>query len=394
MLIATLAVLTLFYCWVGYVNIQSILMIWLILQVAVLDIAVQYDDGNEMPLHHINPGLYDLSVHSLNSSVIHIPPYVSSTKLPVIQAHGSGSGEVVEVGLYQRGIHCPSLRHPLAVKYVSVQVDLRQEPNALGYIQSDSSHDNNPSGESWLPEEQKLDAGNKLNYRAKHINRTFTKKETYFQAHNNIPHSSVFRHPQVVSGPDDTLLIEARDIANVDYMPHTEALLQVADSRFASRRFSATGVYLMVALISILSLSVSVFLFLYCRRKYSAKYKLMSHGSTYDANDWVWIGSKALQGSPTLNVGCLNGSSRDRDTDGRLTQLSTDDSGFVSLFRSDHSSTVSTYEGSKCSMTVRSNPLEDNMDVGSYEAEWDYKKLGLTYDQLAAYFDGLEESFA
>ena len=54
---------------------------------------------------------------------------------------------------------------------------------------------------------------------------------------------------------------------------------------------------------------------------------------------------------------------------------------------SNRSSTVSEYQGEEVNIRITTNPRAE-------EVNWDYKAMGLDYDELMDYFDNLKESVA
>ena len=120
-------------------------------------------------------------------------------------------------------------------------------------------------------------------------------------------------------------------------------------------------------------------------------------GSVSNAKDWVWIGRATLERSNGGRSRPAHASLMpEEDFNGnQMLTPSPPTSNPPSAPASNRNSTVSTYEGSECSIRITSNPLrESSSDMGFNEAEWDYEKLGLTYDQLMDYFENLKESSA
>ena len=174
------------------------------------------------------------------------------------------------------------------------------------------------------------------------------------------------------------------------------------------------GMYVLLAVfcvaISVFLINCVVFMVRY-RRKHRPRKKHKE--PVYQANDWVWIGRATLERN-AVNTQCSQSLMPAEDFNGNHTQQgscgnSAGNSASNSAQSSNRNSFVSTIKGSECSIRITANPLpeedqvpqqkspnsaRDSVSTHSAEHQWDYEAMGLTYDQLAEYFDNLKESSA
>jgi transmembrane protein 132 len=158
----------------------------------------------------------------------------------------------------------------------------------------------------------------------------------------------------------------------------------------------------MYVLLAVFCVGLSVFfincvVFMYRHKKKQAA-KGNKGGTVAQVNDWVWIGRATLERN-AINTQCSQTLMPINDFNGNQANSSVPvDSGIHSAQSSNRSSFVSTIKGSECSIRITANPLpEDNPADNnnlSREPEWDYEAMGMTYEQLAEYFDNLKESTA
>lgn len=364
-------------------------------QDAVLDIRLQYSDGTEMPLEHVDPAHFDLKVQSLNTHVVHVPSYTASTFQPSIHAIGVGRGKLVKVVLRQPSAACQYRRRPLAFNYVDIQVDFTKDSNLMDRVQSDAIFDNNRASDRWDDKGEK-----KKNMKfdpPTDIDDHFLNKEDYFKnQHDKYPVLSA-------SGPADPKVIPV-EIA-FDNMeeerkkpPRQEALEQAINTDSSSPKPFVIAMYVMVSVFFVVTINCVLFTYRYYRRKRLPKDGTEQQGSVSNAKDWVWIGRATLERNGAHHTRCPHTLMPEEDFNGNQMLVhppsSNASSNPPSAPNSNRNSTVSTYEGSECSIRITSNPLRDSADLGFNEAEWDYEKLGMTYDQLMEYFENLKESTA
>jgi len=94
-------------------------------QEALLDVSLAFDDGTLFPLSLLPPSDYQLTVETLNSSVIsHAPPRHSHLPGPRLVAMASGRGDLVRVTL-SPGSECSAASKPSAVRVAVAHVDVR-----------------------------------------------------------------------------------------------------------------------------------------------------------------------------------------------------------------------------------------------------------------------------
>lgn len=364
-------------------------------QDAVLDIMLQYSDGTEMPLEHVSLEHFDLKVQSLNTHVVHVPSQPRSTAQPSIRAIGVGSGKLVKVVMRQPASSCQYRRRPLAFHYVDIQVDFTKDSNVMGRLQSDAFYDNNRASDRWQEKGEKKN-NPKFDPLPADIDRHFLNKEDYFKnQHDKFPELSA-------SGPADPKVIPVEiafdNMEEKKKPPRQEALEQAIDTGSSSPKPFVIGMYVMVSVFFVVTVNCVLFTYRYYRRKRVPKDDTGQQGSVSNAKDWVWIGPATLQRSGAHNTRCPHALMPEEDFNGNQMLVhppsSSSGSNPNSAPNSNRNSTVSTYEGSECSIRITSNPLRDSADMGFNEAEWDYEKLGLTYDQLMDYFENLKESSA
>lgn len=375
-------------------------------QDALLDITLQYSDGTEMPLTHVDPADFDLKVQSLNTHVVDIPAYPKSSAQPSIRAIGVGHGELVKVILRQPDTpashSCSFRRRPLAFTYVDISVDFSKDSNALGHpAMQDAKFDHNRASDRWEDEQKGKDKfKDPATIDLHDIDSHFLNKEKYFKhQHEKFPELSP-------SGPSDPKVIPV-EIAFTDYEqeskepPQQEALEQVIDTGSQHPKPFVIAMYVMMSVFFVVTVNCVLFTYRYYRHKRLPKDSVSQQGSVRDANDWVWIGRATLERNGAHHARCPHTLMPEEDFNGNQMLVhhpSSSSSGVSSNAgsapNSNRNSTVSTYEGSECSIRITSNPLRDSADMGFNEAEWDYEKLGLTYDQLMDYFDNLKESTA
>lgn len=377
-------------------------------QESLLDITLQYSDGSRMPLRHVDPADFDLKVQSLNTHVVDIPPYTKSSPYPKIRAIGVGHGELVKVIMKQPASACQFKRRPLALTYVDISVDFSKDSNVLGHPAMQDAkfdHHNRASDRSW--EDQRKDSDkftDPTTIDFHHVDSHFFNKEEYFKRqHEKFPELSP-------AGRSDPKVIPV-EIAFTDYeeeskeAPQQEALEQALDTDSSQVKPFFIGLYVMASVVFVVAVSCALFTYRYYRRKHLPKSNAALQGSISNANDWVWIGRATLERNGAHHTRCPHTLMPEEDFNGNQMLVHPPSSGGGSVAgcansnagsapNSNRNSTVSTYEGSECSIRITSNPLRDSADMGFNEAEWDYEKLGLTYDQLMDYFDNLKESTA
>lgn len=179
-------------------------------------------------------------------------------------------------------------------------------------------------------------------------------------------------------------------------------------------------------ILSVVCVAMTVFLvnciIFYVR--YKRKQKPHKAGSTEaikNANDWVWIGRATLErnsvytrSSRTLMPeedfnGNVNSQTQRPLSVGSASSASSgsqaSSSGVSSnpTNNSNRNSVISTYKGSECSIRITANPLTEEGAMGGVPEEtqseagapqWDYEAMGMSYEELLQYFDGLKESNA
>lgn len=376
-------------------------------QDALLDITLQYSDGTRMPLIHVDPDHFDLKLQLLSNQVVQVPSYPQSLVQPSIRAIGVGSGKLVKVLMRQPQGVCYYRRRPLAVAHVNIQVDFSKDGNGMGRVQSDAFFDNNRASERWQGDDTSKknsnDHGPKFDPSPVDIDNHFLNKEDYFKhQHEKFPELSAVgaQDPKVIPVEIAFDKMEAAtSVGTKKKPPRQEALEQAIDTGSSVPRPFVIGMYVMVSVFFVVTVNCVLFSYRYYRRKQAPKNGSTAgqQGSVSNAKDWVWIGRATLERNNAQNTRCMHALMPEEDFNGN--QMPAHPPGPLlsnppSVPNSNRNSTVSTYEGSECSIRITSNPLRDSGDVGFNEAEWDYEKLGLTYEQLMDYFENLKESTA
>ncbi|XP_025092011.1 transmembrane protein 132C-like [Pomacea canaliculata] len=373
-------------------------------QDAVLDITLQYTDGSRMPLEYVDPSHFDLKVQSLNIHVVDVPTNNKASYQPGIRPIGSGRGKLIKVILRQPASICQYKRRPLASSHVNIHVDFSKDSNAVGRVQSDAFYDHNRASdrrEDHTSEDKDTKPG--------HISPDYdfdthaVDKQKYFtHQHGKFPELSVAApsNPKVIP-----VEIAFNGMKESGSSPQQEALEQAIDTSRSNSKPFLIPLYVLVSVFFVVAVSCVLFTMRYYRRKRMPKDSSSSHGSVSNAKDWVWIGRATLERNGNHYTRCQHALMPEEDFNGNQMlsrppsssngkAASTSASNPSSAPNSNRNSTVSTYEGSECSIRITSNPLRDSIDGGFNEAEWDYEKLGLTYEQLMDYFANLKESTA
>lgn len=375
-------------------------------QEGIIDISLQFSDDTRIPLKYVDPDDYYLDI---STSYHHLVGLVEDSKpyQPRIVALKEGRGELFKI-LFKLGKKCRKKKSlPLQTDIVMVNADFSL-PNTISndhYLSDYPDHNNHASERR---DNKRLD---KPHYSFK----SHPKEDPFTYEDKNSKGSSKFSK---VNPPDNQLY-------GVDYNLH-ENLKKVAHDYNINENQKHQGVSSrkqavsanepekkpaevpgltpleigMYVLLAVFCVGLSVFfincvVFMYRHKKNQAA-KGNKGGTVAQANDWVWIGRATLERN-AINTECSQTLMPVNDFNGNQANTSAlVDSGIHSAQSSNRSSYVSTIKGSECSIRITANPLpEENLPENVIrEPEWDYEAMGMTYDQLAEYFDNLKESTA
>ncbi|KAK3084625.1 hypothetical protein FSP39_016486 [Pinctada imbricata] len=370
---------------------------------AVLDIVIQFSDDTKFPLKYVTYSDYFLEVSPINQHIIGLASYSEGRPYePKIVAMNEGRGECLRVVL-KVGDMCLKKRSvDLALDHVFVESDfsLANEVNSGTYLRDDSYGNNRASDRhdnygivKKIPFELSNGHKAKLNLN----NEDDITNEKFGKSKKNSKES------QVIPFPSDL----AKKLPQESPQTKKEPLKAPAEQNGLTPL--EIGMYVLLAVfcvaISVFLVNCIVFMVRY-KRKHKPRKKHKE--PVYQANDWVWIGKATLERN-AINTQCSQSLMPAEDFNGNHTPPPTSrgNSSSSSAQNSNRNSFVSTIKGSECSIRITANPLpeddgagnhqpkaQDSASTHSSEPKWDYEAMGLTYDQLADYFDNLKESSA
>jgi hypothetical protein len=289
------------------------------------------------------------------------------------------------------------------------QVDFSKDSGGLGRVQMDAFYDNshnNRASDRWQEDEEAAkkslasDMTGAFDAAAPaKVDTHFLNKEEYFKQ-PKFPEMNVGMHdPNII--PVEIAFDSAQSAGKKP--PRQEALAQAIDPSHHTPRPFVIAMYVVLGVLLVVMVGGVTFAYRHYRRKHQAAKGTSQHGSVSNAKDWVGRATlernHAAHSAPTSITHPLL---PQQDFNGNVAHPQASlpppllcSSNPSSAPNSNRNSTVSTYEGSECSIRITSNPLRDSCaDGGFTEAEWDYERLGLTYDQLMDYFENLRESSA
>ena len=331
---------------------------------------VNFTDGTRLPLRQVAPDDYYLNLDTLNNHVVGFR-IMSSPDRPRVIALGQGKGELVKLSL-ELGDDCQRRKsRPLAVSYVYVNVDfsknVKEETEILRDVPNEK--DDNSTYENDYNYNNKEDEK-----KGSQIDKTSKRKV-----------------------PDD--VEKEGPVYKKQQMSPTQG------------GFLKTGIYVLLGVFSL----AAVLIFIICGALvYRYQHKRVpkdKQDPVSEVNDWVWLGPSTLERN-SINTDCSQALMSEEDFNGnqirhaRSETPSTSTSNRNSMnSSSNRNSVVSTYRGSECSIRITSNPLPEfttparpNSTPRSIEGknpqEYDWEGMGMSHDEMVAYFENLKESTA
>lgn len=349
---------------------------------------MEYSDETRIPLKHVSPDDYNLAVSTSYRHLVGLVPKESKPYQPKIVAIKEGRGELfkIEFGLGKKCHKKKTL--PLQTDIVIINADFSL-PNTISnddqYLADWPDHNNQPSERR---EHKRLD---KPDYSFKSPQDDDKYKERNKYDKKGVPESQVYG---IGIDLNQNLEQMAKSSKNMAYPANNEPEKTPAEDPGLSPL--EIGMYVLLGVFGVVFTVFFAIVLMYRHKKKQAMNK--SKGATVaQANDWVWIGSATLERN-AINTECSQTLMSPNDFNGNRATSAPVDSGVHSAQSSNRSSFVSTIKGSECSIRITANPLPEELpndnNNTNQEPEWDYEAMGMTYDQLADYFDNLKESTA
>lgn len=384
-------------------------------QSGILDIHIEFSDGTRFPLDRVSDTDYYLEVVNRNHILIKvIGNFVSNLSKIKVYAVSDGRAESIKVSLKQ-GESCPKKKMPtLSSGYVITEADFSE----ANQVQSDRLISDGHFGDNrasdrydnfYAPRKPK-----DLDKLVKHQGSHKDHDEKSKKVSNANPNSQTV----VVLNELEKDLAKSnpqiQDLSNMNSPTRKEPLQSPDKSKLSPLEI---GMYVLIAVFCV---GISVFLincivFMVRHKKKRKIHKRNHKEPVYQAKDWVWIGRATLERS-SVKTECSQSLMPAEDFNGNHTnhlrstssQSRSSSSRGNSANSSNRNSFVSTIKGSECSIRITANPLSEdansnghrNSDTASQssnsvpDSKWDYEAMGLTFDQLADYFDNLKESSA
>jgi transmembrane protein 132 len=357
-----------------------------------------------------------LEVENRNQILIKVVGnFVSNLSNIKVYAVSEGRSESIKVSLKQ-GESCPKKKMPtLSSGYVITEADFSH----ANQVQSDRLFSDGHYGDNrasdrydnfYMPKKSQ-DLDKLVKYQRNHVDEDEKSKKSSLTnpnsqtlvVLNDLEKALVKDNPQI------------QDVSSLDSQTKKEPLPN-AESKLTPLEI---GMYVLIAVfcvgISVFLINCIVFM---VRHKKKRKIHKRSHKDpVYQAKDWVWIGRATLERS-SVKTECSQSLMPAEDFNGNHTshlrstssQSRSSSSRGNSANSSNRNSFVSTIKGSECSIRITANPLSDdtsssggghqNSETASQasnmvpQEKWDYEAMGLSFDQLADYFDNLKESSA
>jgi len=290
-------------------------------QESLLDISLHFDDGTSFPLALIPPADFALSVESLGPQTVIVQQTSPEVTLKALRP---GSGDLIRLALSQAsrcggGSGKPRL---LAAGSAHVNVDYDE------LTQSDASY-----------------------YRAD-IDRFDWSRRRYNKGASGKGKKTKWDTEEDEIVPDENretgLRIEAQKQSVVEVHKHTTTTLELA-------------MYILLAVFAVSVLIFTTNCLVFVTKNRNKRKFTEPKVSVSEVRDWVWIGRSTLQRN-AVDLTCPKRLMSDADFT-RCAQNSRPLSQSLLLPSSgppsNRNSTVSTYQGSECSVRITANPLSD-----------------------------------
>lgn len=387
----------------------------LVFQSGILDIHIEFSDGTRFPLNKVSDADFYLEVENRNQILIKVVGnFVSNLSNIKVYAVSEGRSESIKVSLKQ-GESCPKKKMPtLSSGYVITEADFSH----ANQVQSDRLFSDGHYGDNrasdrydnfYMPKKPQ-DLDKLVKHQRSHVDQDGKSKKL---SHTN-PNSQTL----VVLNELEKDLAKSnpqiQDVSSLNSQTKKELLQSPNHSKLTPLEI---GMYVLIAVfcvgISVFLINCIVFM---VRHKKKRKIHKRSHKDpVYQAKDWVWIGRATLERS-SVKTECSQSLMPAEDFNGNHTshlrstssQSRSSSSRGNSANSSNRNSFVSTIKGSECSIRITANPLSDDTSSNGHrnsetasqasnavpQEKWDYEAMGLSFDQLADYFDNLKESSA
>lgn len=339
-------------------------------------------------MKHVNRDDYNLAVSTSYRHLVGLVPKESKPYQPKIVAIKEGRGELFKIE-FRLGKKCHKKKTlPLQTDIVIINADFSL-PNTVNndqYLADWPDHDNQPS------ERREHKRPDKPHYSFKSPQDDKTYKDRNKYGKKGAPESQVYG---IGIDLNENLKQMAQSSKNMAFASNDGPDKKPAENPGLSPL--EIGMYVLLAVFGVVFTVFFAIVLMYRHKKKQATNKNKG-GTVAQANDWVWIGSATLERN-AINTECSQTLMSPNDFNGnRPTTSAQVDSGVHSAQSSNRSSFVSTIKGSECSIRITANPLPEELpndnNNTNQDPEWDYEAMGMTYDQLADYFDNLKESTA